>query len=158
VTGIGGVAAVNVSSSSIPAQTTTVTGCVWISICALWNLVGVDSSQWQLNIATGAGQSIAYTSTLAPVVFIVTDNAGHVLPGATVSIYQTVDAWEGSCPVQGRCPAAPVIASSKISATSDANGQVSITPLTVSGVPQVVNIAASAGTQGFVSLALTLTP
>jgi hypothetical protein len=157
-TGTNGTASVSVTASSVPAQTNTVTGCVWTSICATWLLVGVDSSQWQLSIASGVGQNIAYASTLAPVMLTVADGAGHPLPGATVAVYQTVAAWEGSCPIQGRCPAAPLLTSSKTSKTSDANGQVSITPLTVAGVPQVVNIAASAGTQGFVSLALTLHP
>ena len=43
-------------------------------------------------------------------------------------------------------------------AVSDANGNVTVTPLEVPGLPQVVNIAVVAGTNGFVSMSLPVTP
>jgi hypothetical protein len=97
-------------------------------------------------------------ATLAAVTMGVTDTAGHALQGATVSVYQTTDGWEGTCAVPGRCAAAPELASSQSTAVSDASGNVTVTPLEVPGLPQVVNIAAVTGTQGFVSLSLPVTP
>jgi hypothetical protein len=117
-----------------------------------------DPSQWQLTVMSGAGQSVAQGGSLAPVTFQVTDGAGHPVQGATVTVHQDVQAWEGVCPVPGRCAAAPVLTSSTATVASDASGNVVVTPLVVAGQPQVVNIVATAGTSGFVSLSLTVTP
>jgi hypothetical protein len=97
-------------------------------------------------------------TTLAPVLLGVTDSAGHALQGAAVSVYQTADGWEGACPVPGQCAASPVLASTQSSAISDSSGSVTVTPLEVPGLPQVVNIAAVTGTQGFVTVSLPVTP
>ncbi len=117
-----------------------------------------DPSQWRLTVVSGAGQSVAIGGSLAPVVFQVTDAAGHPVQGAAVTVHQDVQAWEGACPVQGRCAAAPVLQSSTATGVSDANGGVTVTPVMVAGQPQVVNIVVTAGTVGFVSLSLVVTP
>jgi hypothetical protein len=88
----------------------------------------------------------------------VTDTDSHPVAGAVVQIYQTVNAWEAACPDRGRCPVAPVYASSASSITSDANGMITVTPQQVAGVAGVTNIAAATGTQGFISLALQEQP
>jgi hypothetical protein len=147
-----------ISATQIPAGSGTVTGCLWGTVCASWTVTAVDSSQWRIAVGTGAGQSVSMGTALAPVGLGVTDMAGHTLQGATVSIYQTDDAWEGECPSQGRCAASPVLLSGQSSVVSDSNGNVSVTPLEVPGQPQVVNIAAVTGTQGFVSLSLPVAP
>jgi hypothetical protein len=121
-------------------------------------VTAVDSSQWRIAVMNGAAQSVSAGMTLAPVTLGVTDTAGHALEGAAVSVYQTADGWEGVCPVPGRCPASPVLASSQSSAISDSSGSVPVTPLEVPGLPQVVNIAAVTGTQGFVTVSLPVTP
>jgi hypothetical protein len=139
-------------------STNTLTGCAWTTVCASWTVYGVDASLWTVSVASGAGQSVVSPATLGAVTMHVTDGAGHSVQGATVNVYQTDYAWEGSCPTQGACPAAPVLATSQTTAVSDANGLITITPLQQPGVPQVVNIAVSAGTVGFTSLSLTVTP
>jgi hypothetical protein len=121
-------------------------------------VTAVDSSQWRITVDSGAGQGVNAGTALAPVSLSVTDTAGHTLQGATVSIYQTDDGWEGICPSQGRCAASPELASQQSSMVSDDNGDVSVTPLEVPGLPQMVNIAAVTGTQGFVSLSLPVMP
>jgi hypothetical protein len=55
-----------------------------------------------VTVASGAGQSVVSGASPVPVVLLVTDGAGHALPGATVNIYQTAYAWEGACPAVGR--------------------------------------------------------
>jgi hypothetical protein len=136
----------------------SVTGCVWTTVCASALVFGVAPSQWVATIVSGAGQSVIASATLAPVTVQVTDLAGHPVEGAPVTVYQTVDAWEGPCPPIGRCASAPVLATSTQSMTTDSNGMISITPLEVPGVASVVNIAVATGTQGFVSLSLTKAP
>jgi hypothetical protein len=153
-----GAAAVTVSATTMSAGTTTVTGCAWSTVCTSWTVTAVDASQWRVTVTSGAGQGVSAGTTLAAVALGVTDTAGHSLQGATVVVYQTVDAWEGTCAVPGRCAASPVLKSDQSTAVSDPSGRVMVTPLEIPGVAQVVDIAAVTGTQGFVSLSLPVTP
>jgi hypothetical protein len=75
-----------------------------------------------------------------------------------VQVHQTVDAWQMACPDRGRCPVAPVYNSSASSATSDADGLITVTPVQIPGVAEITNIAAAAGTQGFLSFAVQKQP
>ncbi len=75
-----------------------------------------------------------------------------------MTVYQTSYAWEGVCAALGPCAAAPVLATSKMTATSDTNGQVQVTPLRVPGMPQVAKMTAVTGASGAVSTTLTVTP
>jgi len=132
--------------------------CAWTNLCASFATVGVDASAWRLAVVSGAGQAISDFATFAPVVVRVTDGSGDPVAGAAVSIYQTVNAAEMACPARGPCPIAPVLAASTASAVSDGNGLISVVPMQVAGVGEVTNVAVTAGTQGFVSLALTQGP
>jgi hypothetical protein len=158
MTDAAGSAAVTVNATRMSAGTATLTGCVWGTVCASWTVTAVDSSEWRVAPVNGAAQSVSAGTTLAPVTLSVTDAAGHALQGAAVSVYQTADGWEGVCPVPGRCPASPVLASAQSFAISDSSGSVAVMPLEVPGLPQVVNIAAVTGTQGFVTISLPVTP
>jgi hypothetical protein len=133
-------------------------GCAWTSVCASFTAYGVGAADLRLVVVSGANQTGNAGSTLVPVVLQVTDTAFHPVAGAVVQIYQTVNAWEARCPARGACPVAPVYASSASSATSDANGVITVTPQQIAGVAGVTNIAAATGTQGFVSLALQEEP
>jgi hypothetical protein len=117
-----------------------------------------DPSQWRLVVMSGAGQSVALAGTFAPVVVMVTDAVGDPVAGAPVAVYQTANAAEMPCPTQGRCPVAPLLASSDTSAVSDPSGLVSVTPLQVAAVAEVTHIAVAAGTQGFATLSLNQGP
>jgi hypothetical protein len=153
-----GTSTATVQASNISGSSTNVIGgCVW-TLCATWNVYGIAPPLWTAIIATGANQTISSTQTLAPVTVLITDGAGHPLPGATVNLYQTSYAWEGPCPSIGPCPSAPVLATAQSAAVSDANGQVELIPIQVPSVAQVVNIAASTGTQGFAITSLSVTP
>ena len=159
VTDGSGDASIAVQTTGLPGGTSgMVMGCVWSTVCASVAAYGVDASLWRVGVQSGLGQSVLYTAELAPVVLVVTDVAGHPLLGAAVTVYQTVDAWEGVCAGQGRCAAAPVIASSQSAGVSDASGLVVVTPLQVAGVAEVVNVAAVTGTQGFVGVVLEKVP
>jgi len=150
---------VQAASASVgPGATDTVTGCAWTTVCASWSVFGVDPSLWSVTIAGGAGQSGQQGSPLGPVTLQLADGAGHPLQGAPVTVYQTVYAWEGPCEPLGPCASAPVLATGTTSAVSEANGQVTVTPLQVPGVPQVVQITAVTGLNGAVSTTLTVTP
>lgn len=136
----------------------TVTGCAWSTVCSTWQVQVIDPAQWTISITGGAGQSSSVSGTLADVGFLISDGAGHPVQGAPVTLYQTVDDWEGSCPDQGRCASASVLASAKDTLSTNAAGLLSIAPLRVPGVPQIVNLAAVAGTTGFVTLSIPIVP
>ena len=135
-----------------------VSACAWTTVCATFTAQGVAASDLRLQIVSGANQTVNATGTLAPVVLLVTDTGSHPVAGAAVQLYQTVSAWEPSCPERGRCPIAPVYASSTSVATSDVNGLITLTPQQLAGVAGVTNIVAATGTQGFISLTLEEQP
>jgi hypothetical protein len=134
------------------------TGCAWTTVCANFMAYGVAAADLRLTVASGANQTVNASSTLVPVVLLVTDTASHPVAGAVVQVYQTVNEWDVACPARGPCPIAPVYASSSSSAVSDANGMITVTPQQLAGVAGVTNIAAATGTQGFVALALQEQP
>jgi hypothetical protein len=140
----------------------TAQGCAWVTVCASFTAIGVDASAWRVVVVSGAGETVTAPAAFAPVVMMVTDASGHPVAGAAVMVYQTVNAAEMPCPARGRCPVAPLLASSSAAAVSDANGLFSVTGMQLSGAlagrGAVTNAAAAAGTQGFVSLSLTQLP
>jgi hypothetical protein len=137
---------------------TTASACAWTTVCAMFTATGVTDSAWQIEIASGGQQAAAGGAALNPVAALVTDGAGHQLLGATVTVGQTVRALDGTCPVEGRCPAAPVLASSTGVYVSDASGTVSVTPLVVAGTATTTAIAFSAGTNGFATAVVSSQP
>jgi hypothetical protein len=141
-----------------PGSQATATSCAWATICTTFTAIGVDASEWRPELVGGAGQSLHAADTFAPVVLRVTDTAAHPIAGATVQVRQTIDPWTMPCPDRGRCPIAPVSNSSSTTATTDADGLITITPLEAPGTAEITNIVAATGTQGFLSLALQKQP
>jgi hypothetical protein len=132
--------------------------CAWTNGCVSFTAQGVSASAWRLAVIDGAGQSVAVAGTFAPVVLLVSDGSGNPVASAPVVVHQTVNAAAMACPARGRCPVAPVLASSVTAAVSDANGLVSVVPMQLAGVGEVTNVAVATGTQGFASLALQQGP
>jgi hypothetical protein len=139
-------------------STNVVTGCAWTSVCASWTVYGVAASQWVIAVSSGGGQSVVEGVTPAAVSLLVTDGAGHALPGATVNVYQTAYAWEGVCAANGGCASAPVLKTARSTVVSNGSGMVQVTPMEVSGVAQVVKIAAATGTSGFATTSVVVAP
>ena len=139
-------------------STNVVTGCAWTAVCASWTVYGVAPSQWVVAVASGGGQSMVQGVLPTVVKLLVSDGAGHPLPGAAVNIYQTAYAWEGACALRGSCAAAPVLTTARSSAVSDGNGMVQVTPVEAPGVAQVVRIAAATGTSGFATASVVVGP
>jgi hypothetical protein len=157
-TGASGTTATAASQAAIASvATNVVTGCAWVTVCTSWTVYGVDPSGWTIAVQSGGGQTVTDGSGLTEVALAVTDGAGHPVAGATVTVFQTVYAWEGTCAAV-RCASAPVLETSKVTVMSDANGVVTVTPLEVAGQPQVVQLAASTGTKGFATATLTVHP
>ena len=133
-------------------------GCVWTGYCATFSAVGVAAADQQIVLESGGMQTIPAGAVFAPLRFEVIDSSGNPVVGAAVSVYQTVTALSAGCPTQGRCPAAPVVASNASVMISGSDGTVSISPLiwinSAGGMTQT-EVAASVGTQGFVTTVLS---
>jgi hypothetical protein len=154
-----GVASTLATAGSLaPGAQALLSGCAWTNVCATFTTQGVDPEDLRLVAVSGAGQIVSASGALSPVVLLVTDAASHPVAGAVVQVYQTVDAWQLSCPDRGRCPIPPVLASTQYSLISDANGLLTITPQQLTGVAETTNLAAATGTQGFLSLTLEKQP
>jgi hypothetical protein len=159
VTAANGTEAVVAQVGAIASgSTNVVTGCAWTAVCASWTVYGVAPSQWAVTVASGGGQSVALGVSPAVVKLLVSDGAGHALPGAAVNIYQTAYAWEGACAAKGACASAPVLMTARSSAVSDGSGMVQVTPVEAPAVAQVVKIAAATGTQGFATTSVVVEP
>jgi len=141
-----------------PGAQALLSGCAWTSLCATFTTQGVDPAELRVVAVSGANQTASASGAFTPVVMLVTDAASNPVAGAVVEVYQTVDAWQLACPDRGRCPIAPVLASSQDSVTSDANGLLSVAPLQLPGLAETTNLAAATGTQGFLSLTLQKQP
>ncbi|HKO17553.1 MAG TPA: IPT/TIG domain-containing protein, partial [Acidobacteriaceae bacterium] len=132
--------------------------CAWTTVCASISAVAVDPSAWRVVLVSGGGQSIASTGKFVPVVVRISDTAGHPIAGAPVVLHQTVTAATLPCPVHGACPIAPTLDASVTTATSDADGLVSITPMQMQSTAEATNIVVATGTQGFLQLSLQQFP
>ncbi|WP_263383121.1 IPT/TIG domain-containing protein [Granulicella arctica] len=131
--------------------------CAWTGVCAGFVVQGVDPSQFVVVGPSGAAQSVEAATSLVPMSFEVTDAAGDPIAGAEVEVHQTVGQWTVACPVQGRCPVAPVYSASTTALVSDGSGMVVVVPMQIAGA-EVTNVVVTSGTAGFVSLTLQKHP
>ena len=102
--------------------------------CATFTVTPVHPETAALEGWSGTSQYIAAGQTFAPAVLRVTDQFGHPLAGANVTIAEMLFGWTEPCPIQGTCPAAPVLGQQIVQAFSDLNGLVTLTPLSGHGV------------------------
>ena len=126
-------------------------------LCGNFAAIGVDPSLWTLAAIEGGTQSVAAASILQPVVFQVTDGAGHPVIGVPAMVYQMVSAYQ-VCPAHGACPIPETYQAAQSTSVSDSNGLIIVAPQQLAGTPQTTTIAVAAGTQGFVSVSLQKTP
>lgn len=158
-TGPGGDAVATVTLAHLaPGSTSTVQACAWGTVCADWTVTGVAPALWRVNTSSGDGQRTLIGGALQSVHLAVSDVGGHPLEQAPVRVLQRVLAWEGECAASGRCASAPVLATSEAWIRSDGDGEAVITPLTVPGLPQIVEIAVTAGEEGFATATLVQAP
>jgi hypothetical protein len=115
--------------------------------CAAFTAYGAQAQLAGLLAISGAAQSMPVGTTAAPVVLEVVDTGGHPMVSATVTVSQSLYAWQPPCPRRGRCPAAQLLSTSSTTVTSALDGTISITPLTLSGVAtNLIGVAATGNT------------
>jgi hypothetical protein len=139
-------------------QFSTIKACAWTTICTTFHAIAVAASEFRVSIFSGSQQDVASGTLLSNVTALATDSIGHPVASVPVIVYQTVTALDAACPDRGRCPSAPVLRSQVTVVAADANGHLSIAPLTVTGTPSQTEIFISAGTFGVTSTVLTNRP
>ncbi len=102
--------------------------------CATFTVTPVHAETAALAAWSGTSQFIAAGQPFAPVVLRVTDSFGHPLAGAKVIFAEMLVGWTEPCPLQGSCPAAPVLAQQVVAAVSGIDGLVTLKPLSGNGL------------------------
>ena len=112
----------------------SLSGCAWTNVCARFTTQGVDPADLRVVAVSGANQmrrceryAFARWSCRLRIRRLILWRALR---------FRSTRRWTRGrlpCPNRGRCPIAPVLASSQISATSDANGLLTMTPAADSG-------------------------
>lgn len=136
-------------------QTATSTACLnATTTCVAFTAFGARPQYASLTTVSGTSQSIATSTTPAPVVFRVLDMDGNEMAGATVSITQALYAWAPPCPRQGRCPQTQLLVQQTTTATSALDGSITLTPLTLPGI--ATNLQGLAATGNAATLRFTI--
>lgn len=115
--------------------------------CAAFTVASVNPALATMVGISGTSQSMSFTQTPAPVMLRVQDAAGHPMAGGTVTFYESLTAWQPPCPLLGRCPAAPVLATQTATSVSGADGIVNLTPLSEPGTPTMLDVIAVTGAE-----------
>ncbi len=126
--------------------------------CATFTISAVHPELASLLPVSGVGQSLAASGSPTPVTLEVVDGVGHPLAGAQVNFYQQMVSWQPSCPATGRCPAPQQLGSEASTVQADANGLVTLTPMSNVGQAVVLHIQATTGQQGSLSFVITQHP
>ncbi len=155
-----GIATTTVTAGPLQSGVTaTVQACQGQSAsCATFSISAVHEEAATLLPVSGVGQSLTVGGAVVPVVLEVIDGVGHPMAGATVGLFQRVTAWQPPCPADGRCPAAPVIASVSATLVSDANGLVTLTPYDAQGQAVNITVLASVGQAGTLQTSIVERP
>jgi hypothetical protein len=126
----------SVGSALDVAVTDLITGSVTTLPAAVTYAAPLPAVTPLLIILSGDAQSLPAADPYSPVVLEATDGAGHPVAGVAITIDQQVTALPPACPSTGRCPQPAVYTSGSLTLTTDATGQVSLSPLTVTGQSQ----------------------
>jgi hypothetical protein len=126
--------------------------------CAAFQAFGSRPEFATLAAVSGANQSLAAASTPAPIVLRVLDMNGNPMAAGTITISQALHAWAPPCPRHGRCPQSPLLATQTTTATSALDGSVTITPLTLPGIPTSLVGLAATGNAGMLAFSVEQHP
>ena len=128
------------------------------STCVAFNVFGSRPEFATLAAVSGTVQSIAATATPTPVTMRVLDMDGNPMAGGTVTVSQALYSWTPPCPPHGRCAQAQLLASQTVTLTSELDGTVSLTPLTMPGIPTTLRGIAATGNAGVLDFTIEQHP
>jgi hypothetical protein len=159
-TNAGGIASATLTLGPLTeGQTATSNACLsGTTTCAAFEAFGSRPEYATLAAISGTSQSMAISSTPTAVTLRVLDMNGNPMADGTVTISQALYAWAPPCPPHGRCAQAQLLASQATTAISALDGSVSITPLTLPGVPTYLQGIAATGNAGSLTFSIEQHP
>jgi len=146
-TNAAGIASTTMTMSSAVADAGSsfaATACV-NSHCANLTAIIARPNLAVLKSVSGTAQTIAATATPSAMQFRLYDTAGNPMAGGTVGLYEALYAWTAACPTHSVCPSGALLSTSSSVATSDLNGLVSFTPLSLTGTATKLSALAVSG-------------
>jgi hypothetical protein len=146
-TNAAGIASTTMTMSSAVADAGSsfaATACV-NSHCANLTAIIARPNLAILKSVSGTAQTIAATATPSAMQFRLYDTAGNPMAGGTVGLYEALYAWTAACPTHSVCPSGALLSTSSSVATSDLNGLVSFTPLSLTGTATKLSALAVSG-------------
>jgi hypothetical protein len=126
--------------------------------CAQFNVVSVSPATAELVPIVGVAQNISSGQAFTPVTLEVTDPAGNPMAGATVTFYETLDAWTPPCSAETACPPAPLIEQQTVQVTSASDGTVVLDPIAGSGQAVRLYVTAITGDSALMNFELERYP
>jgi hypothetical protein len=145
-------------------QTATSNACLGgSSACVAFNAFGARPEYATVAAVSGTTQSMQVGTAVSPVsaspvVMRVLDMNGHAMASGTVTVTQSLYAWQPPCPVHGRCDAAQLLATQTTTAVSALDGSVSVTPLSIAGVATNLLGVAATGNAGSLKFTVEMHP
>jgi len=128
------------------------------STCSSFNAFGSRPEFASLTAVSGTSQSIAASTSPAPVVIRVLDMDGNPTAGANVTISQSLFAWTPPCHVHGRCAQPQLLTKQTTALTSALDGSVTFAPLTQASVATSLQGLAATGNAGMLKFSVEQHP
>jgi IPT/TIG domain len=136
-------------------QLATINACLnGTSQCVTFSAIGARAEYATLEAVAGTAQSLSIQSSPAPISMRVLDMDGNPMAAGSVTLYQTLSAWQSPCAPHTICQVANVLAQQTATATSALDGTVTFAPLTMPGV--ATNLAGLAATGDTSTLNVTI--
>lgn len=146
-TSSAGIASKNLTVGPLTeGQLVTISACVnGTSNCATFSALGARPEYALLKAVSGTSQDISTSNTPSALVFRLLDMNGNQLAGGTVTLYQALYSWTGTCSTHTVCTTGTLLATQSSAATSALDGLVSFSPLSLSGTATSLKALAVSG-------------
>ena len=160
VTNANGVAAKILTVGPLAeGQTATISACLnGTSQCVVYTAFGARTEYGWLQPVSGVAQTLDTSTAPAPIVLRLLDNLGNPMAGGAVALYQSLTAFTPPCTPHAVCVPGAQLATQTATATSDIDGVVSFSPLTLPGVATNMAGLAATGSTSTVAVAVQQHP
>jgi hypothetical protein len=140
-------------------QSATISACVnGTSQCVAYTAFGARPEYAFLQPIAGTAQTLAVTAAPAPISLRLLDNLDNPMAGGAVSLYQALYARTPLCSPHTVCTPGALLAAQTATTSSDINGAVTLSPLTLPGVSTSLTALAASGDTSTVQITIQQHP
>lgn len=127
-------------------QTASITACVnGTTQCVTYSAFGARPQFAELRAVSGTAQQLGLSATPAPITMRLLDTNGNAVAGGTVALFQSLYAWTKACDPHVICTPGVLLSAQSMVSTSDIEGLVTFSPLTLPGVATKLQAIAVTG-------------